>query len=1052
MSEKALRILVVVSRPLAQLVPVEHSGQRFEAVSPVSLEPVEAVRDGLRRVFLDDETPAQVRYLPWARLDDLQAALAEPYDVVHFVGHGAEDGNLLLEADDGAADLVSPQRLAEAIREAGVRLALLSACHSGAAGRTLHEAGIPNVVMVDERYPMAAGAAALFNRQFYARLARGRRPLVAFEAGVRAVRTDRNFGDEAPPPRSEYTGEIEPRYGERFDKIIADDRSLVEGISAAGYEELHPSKARCAVTREEVFVGREAKMIEIIRQMRRARLVTLTGPGGIGKTALARQVALWHAERRLFRNGVIEVNLENVRDEGELASQLAYALNVELDPRRPWDTIHGALSGRWLVLLDNADDLGSEALARLGEPLLGRLEELHLLVTSRASLNLLKYEQPVEVEQLPVGRGDWIGPAEWMFIAYTPQRRQVEVVREHFEAMRNICRELDGYPLGILLEAAQLSDERETPERLLDALRANMVEALRYSRAAGLPDRHKSVGAAMKSSHDKLGAAAKQLLAHIAVFPGGVGEEMLKELEGLDEAQWKGAEREVRDVGLVRWKEDRYRMLPPIRAWAQTTLPADELDAYRLRAARWLAEWAKGWDTVLKPSEDRRAYATEMAEKMEQKVEDVERVLTLMALAAFDQELKLLLAAVDWDYDAGQWKLVTELSWNLAEFLNIRSLWADQEHVGERAVEAGQRLGESREAKRIVAGSLNDLGNVYSHQGRWGEARECYEKALLICRELGNRQGEEQTLGNLGIVYGDQGRWEEAIKCFEQGLSVFRELGDRHGEGKGLMNMGIVYADQGRWGEAIECYEKALIICRELGDRQGEGKTLGNLGTVYARQGRWEEAIECLEQDLAICCELGNRRGEAFALGNLGQLQAIQGNFSEALAIYTRMLSIFEDIGDPVSIAKCHRRMAYFVLKLEDVESCFNHLSQALSLTLQIHPKLVMEVIGDVVDIAKELVREGKFTEMAALGERLHGMVVEMEKQGWRSEELRAFGVLSRRVCAVVALLGRSQLEEVPEEERGEARKTALAMARMVDEATGKVWGLEEWVRGSVSG
>jgi len=192
------------------------------------------------------------------------------------------------------------------------------------------------------------------------------------------------------------------------------------------------------------------------------------------------------------------------------------------------------------VLFDNADDLSAGALARLGEPLLSRLEELHLLVTSRAPLNLVKYEQTVEVEQLLVGRGEWIGPAERMFIAYTPQRRQVDIMRKQFDAVRTICRELGGYPLGILLEAAQLSDERETPERLLDALRANMVEALRYSRSAGLPDRHRSVGAVMKGSHDKLGAAARQLLAHIAVFPDGAGEEMLVALEGLGEAGWKG--------------------------------------------------------------------------------------------------------------------------------------------------------------------------------------------------------------------------------------------------------------------------------------------------------------------------------------------------------------------------------------------------------------------------------------------------------------------------------------------------------------------------------
>ena len=845
MSAEPLRILVVVSRPLAQLVPLEHGGQKFMAVKPVAPEPVEAVRDGLRQVFLNDKTPARVRYLPWARLQDLLEALAEPYDVVHFVGHGDKEGNLLLEDDDGSADLVSPQRLAKAMQRANVRLVLLSACHSGAAGRALYEGGIPNVVMVDERYPMHAEVAAIFNRQFYARLARGKPPSEAYEASVRAVRMDRHFGDEAPPPRNEHTGEIEPRYGERFDKIIADDRPLVEGIPTAGYEELYPSMPLCTVTREEIFVGREAKMIEVIRQMQRARMVTLTGPGGIGKTALARQVALWHAERHLFRDGVIEVSLENVRDEGGLLSQLAYALGVKPDPMRPWDTIRAALSGRWLVLLDGAENLTPQAVGCLGELLLGRLEELHLLVTSHAPLHLVKYEQSIEVGELRVGCEEWIGPAEEMFIAYTPQKR--EIVLKHFNAVREICRELGGYPLGILLEAAQLSDERETPESLLEALRANMVEALSYARAAGLPERHKNVGAAMKSSYERLSAAARQLLAHIAVFPGGADEKMLKDLEGLEEARWKEAERELRELGLVRWEQGRYHMLPPIRAWAQTTLPADELNAYCLRAARWLAEHAEIWDTMLTPGEGRRAAAASIAQEVGQKVEDVERALTLNALASFDRERENLLAAVEWAYRCNDWLLVVRLAGNLVRFFNLRAQWADWVWTHERALEAAQKVGD----RHGEAQTLANLGNVYQLQGCWEQAIACYEKDLAICRELGDRHGEGAMLTNLGNVYRLQGRWEEAIANYKEALETFRELGDRHGEGETLNNLGIVYARQGRWEEAIACYERDLEICRELGDRHGEGKTLANMGFLYERQGDIEKACALWQEALS---------------------------------------------------------------------------------------------------------------------------------------------------------------------------------------------------------
>jgi len=1083
-----LRILVVVSRPLARLVPVEHGGEQFEAVSPVPPEPVEAVREGLRRVFLDDGTPARVRYLPWARLGDLQAALAEPYDVVHFVGHGAEDGRLLLEADDGSADLVSPQRLAEAMREAGVRLALLSACHSGAAGRALHQAGIPDVVMVDERYPMHADAAALFNRQFYARLARGKRPLEAYKAGVRAVRTDRRFGDEAPPPRNEY-GEIERRYGERFDKIISDNRPLVEGIPEAGYEELHRSKDRCAVTREAVFVGREAKMIEVIRRMRTARLVTLTGPGGIGKTALARRVALWHAERGLFRDGVVEVKAQGAHDENELLSRFAVALreffsDFRLDPRQPWVSLRAALSGRWLVLLDSAESLSPEAIARLGEPLLGRLEELQFLVTSHAPLRLVKYEQAIPIDELPVGDEEWVGPAERMFVAYTPQERQAEIVRGHFEAVQTICRELGGYPLAILLKAAQLSDDRETPEHLLETLRANMVEALRYSRAAGLPDRHKSVGAALKGSHDKLGAAARQLLAHIAVFPGGAGEEMLVALEGLDKAGWREAEREVRDVGLVRWREGCYRMLPPIRAWAQTTLPADELDVYRLRAARWLAEQAVKWDTWLKPSKERRVYATEVAKETGRKVEDIERALTLMALRAFDRERENLLAAVEWAYEAQEWPLVAQLVENQHEWQYLRSLWAEVERNDRLAVKAAKQESNRRQ-QGIALGNLgalyaqrshwekavkcyrealaifkelgdrqgegktlNNLGEAYQFQGHWAEAIKYYKDSLAIRRELDDQQGEGKTLGNLGILYHMQGRYSEAFECFEESLRIFRKLGDRQGEGKTLNNLGLVYADQGRWEETVECYKKDLAICRELGDRHGEAQTLGNLGNIYLLQSHWEEAIETYRESLRIKRELGDRHGEGQTLINLASLLYEQGKSEEALPQVQKACSILKAVGDIVNLVPCHRLLARIHLALEQIEAVFNSLAQALHLALQIHPKPVVETLDDIVRTAKGLGEEGRWEEVAALGSELFKLVVEMEKEGWKNKELEAVGVLSRRVCAVIALAGKSRLEEVPEEERAEAGDTALAMAKAVDEATGGVWGLEEWVGG----
>jgi len=568
-------------------------------------------------------------------------------------------------------------------------------------------------------------------------------------------------------------------------------------------------------------------------------------------------------------------------------------------------------------------------------------------------------------------------------------------------------------------------------------------------------------------------------------------------------------------------------MLPPSRAWAQTNPPGDELNAYRLCAARLLAEQAEMWDATLRPSEERHAFAAEMAEEVGQKVEDVERALTLDALASFDQERENLLAAVDWAYNTEDWEVVTELFENLCNYFKIWSFWADWEQVGKKAVEAGKRWGESKEAKSALSASLGNLGNSYLHQGRWDEAIEKLKQALRILNSLGDRHGEGQALGSLGTVYRLQSHWDEAIEKYEEALDIFcslgyryeesqtlnnlgnvyfqqghweeaiekyegslrakREIGDRYGEGQTLNNLGSVYRLQGHWEDAVEKYEEALGICRSLGDRYGESQTLNNLGNVYFQQGRWREAIEKFEESLRIkqdigdrygegtslnnlgsvyaqkghwdaaierfrkslCIrqELGDRHGEASTLGNLGELQRACGNFPEALAMYKRVLTICEEIGDTTGIAKCHRRMAYFTFKLGDWKSCLNYLVQALSMALQLQPKLALDAIGSIVGIIKELEGEGRFAEVAELGDKLFNLVVEMEKEEWRSEELRDSGVLSRRVCAVITPVGKSQLERVSEEERAEARETALEMANAVDEVTDSKWGLEEWVR-----
>ena len=353
-----------------------------------------------------------------------------------------------------------------------------------------------------------------------------------------------------------------------------------------------------------------------------------------------------------------------------------------------------------------------------------------------------------------------------------------------------------------------------------------------------------------------------------------------------------------------------------------------------------------------------------------------------------------------WDEAVGYYEEALAIFQELGDRCRQLSRWDKAVGCYKEGLTIARELGDRHGEGEV----LINLGNAYRSWGRWDKAIECFKKALPIFRELGDRKGEARTLGNLGSIYLQQGHWEEAIECWEKNLVIARELGDKHAEKRALGGLGSVYLRQGRWEEAIEYYEESLALARELGDRRDEMKSLGGLGSVYLQQGRWAEAIECYQKGLRICQELGDRHGEGKTLGNLANVYAERDELDKALETAGHALHIFDELKDYVNLVTCHRQMASFSLRVGDSSACFDHLAQALSLALQIHPKPVVETLDDIVDTAKGLGDRGKWEEEAALGGELFKLVMEMEKEGWKNKELEAVGVLARRVCAVIAL------------------------------------------------
>ena len=228
----------------------------------------------------------------------------------------------------------------------------------------------------------------------------------------------------------------------------------------------------------------------------------------------------------------------------------------------------------------------------------------------------------------------------------------------------------------------------------------------------------------------------------------------------------------------------------------------------------------------------------------------------------------------------------------LADIWQLRGKVVQAEPLLRGALAAASRGDRGREAAALSA-----LGTLCFRQGRGREAREHYEAALAIDRELGNRAREGHTLGNLGNVhlYTDGGL---ALERYTAALAIHREVGDRREEGVVLANLGMLFARQGKRAEALGAYEHALTIQREVGDRRAESVTLSALGTLYRNQGRYDDALLSYERAIALQASVGDQHAEGMTRCNLGILQRHRGEHVEALAQLEQGLAIFQLIGN----------------------------------------------------------------------------------------------------------------------------------------------------------
>ena len=650
--------------------------------------------------------------------------------------------------------------------------------------------------------------------------------------------------------------------------ILQQDESL-----AAPTASVRPRARRSALPAPPTpLLGRDSELTEAVDLLRSggARLLTLTGPGGIGKTRLAIEVA--RAVASAGARDAVFVDLSHLSDAGLVAPTIANVLRLSVGGRPVEKALAEALAqDPPLLVLDNFEQL-TEAAPLLGS-LLAASAEAHLLVTSRAVLHLAgEHEFPVGPLALPAPADDVdaarVAPAVALFVARAQAaKRDFELSAENVADVVSLCAALDALPLAIELAAARV--KILSPGELLERFgkRLELPAAV-----ADAPERHRTLRAAIDSSYELLDDAERLLFARLSVFAGGWtldaaeavcsadGENVLPVLGSLVDKSL------VVDTGGY---ERRFTMLQIVHEYAVEHLEAsgEDEDLHRRHAAYFAGVAEEGEPELNGPSQD--VWAARLDAQR-----DNFRAALAFALGSGDGLTALRLAGA------------------------LRRLW--QLHAdlreGRAALEAA--LAAAPDAPLVSrAKALNGLGVLAAEEGDIDAAEQAFEASLEVARELDDDERRMAVLTNLGNIALFRQDFDRARDLYEEGAELASELGSTFNAATAMHDLGLIELVLGDVGAAIERCEEALALARMGGTPQLVAACLRSLAAAIVIRGELDRAQSLVEESLSIVRRLNEPRAVAECLETAAGIAAAGGEGARAASLFGAAEGVLASIG-----------------------------------------------------------------------------------------------------------------------------------------------------------
>ena len=635
------------------------------------------------------------------------------------------------------------------------------------------------------------------------------------------------------------------------------------------------------------FIGRDKELTELKRLFAAARLLTLTGSGGCGKTRLGLQLAADSLDR--FPDGAWLVELAPLSDPGLVPRTAATVLGLEEESAKPMTTtlVEHLKDKRVLMLLDNCEHL-LDACAVLAASLVRQCPHLTILASSREALGIAG-EQTYRVPSLSLPDPKE-APTPASIASFEALQLFVDrclkvdadfrVTRDNAATLASICHRLDGIPLAIELAAARVrSLSVEEINRRLD----HRFRLLTGGSRTALP-RQQTLRSLIDWSYDLLHDPEKLLLQRLSVFAGGwtlEAAEVICAGGDVEDGAVLDLLSSLIDKSLVAVEQSdtrfRYRLLETVRQYAREHLVESG-------GAEAIRERHRDYFVVLAEESDKKLLGAEQAD----------------ALRLFEKEHDNLRLALEWSHAEAPAQEDFRLCGAMHRFWFTHGYLAEGRQWCARILAKGAPATPTLEYVRAV----NAAGSLAWHQTDFSAARPLLEQSLALSRALDDRWGLARVLNNLGCLAIEQGDYPAARTLFEESLALWRELGDRRGAAGLLGNLALVAYECDDLVAALPLAHESLTLAREVADQGRVADALSILGNIARDQGDLATAWALNEESLVIGRELGDRDCIATALYGLGLVALLRGEYGDARTLFQEALAIRRELGDRLGLAR----------------------------------------------------------------------------------------------------------------------------------------------------